>query len=392
MLASRVSQVIFASILAFALLPAQFAVAQTSTCTQLASGPLNLRSGPTTSANVLAVIPAGEVVIFNSQSADWIEVTLDNGLSGWASAEFLGCTTTATTQTETESADTELSDEAESADNEAAQTATTPLFSAICTVDADVNVNLRDAPTLDGNWIATLNGGATAGDLGLDDSGDWRQLELADGSKGWSNAAFLTCVEQEVVAPEVVEPTATPIGANFAGSHGMLCVYAYKDQNGNRMYDAGTEGVPQAVAFTIRDSNVEVAPSAEEGCFTVTSGNHVIDLATSASQQPDEGASWLVSVPVDRKMKLWVSMSEQEIQETISAEEMVQPTAVPEPTAEPINLTFNDYRNAVPMTWWRYIIGSAAGVFILALAALVVKLRGGVGKISDTDVVAMVGE
>lgn len=90
-------------------------------------------------------------------------------------------------------------------------------FSAdVVTATTTVNLHLRSGPGPEYEILATLPAGTVVGFTGFTDaSGDWVQVDAADGPLGWVAAAYLSSVPEGLQVrpadlPEV-EPTAVPM-------------------------------------------------------------------------------------------------------------------------------------------------------------------------------------
>ena len=70
-----------------------------------------------------------------------------------------------------------------------------PFGEDVVTATTTANLNIRNAPSLDGEILTTLPAGTLVGFTGLtDESGDWVQVDAANGPTGWVAAAFLSNV------------------------------------------------------------------------------------------------------------------------------------------------------------------------------------------------------
>jgi uncharacterized protein YraI len=87
----------------------------------------------------------------------------------------------------------------------------------VVTATTTVNLHIRSEPGLEYEILATLPAGTVVGFTGFTDaSGDWVQVDAADGPLGWVAAAYLSNVPEGLQVrpadlPEV-EPTAVPMG------------------------------------------------------------------------------------------------------------------------------------------------------------------------------------
>ncbi len=349
-------------------------------CTQIATSAVNVRRSGSLDAEILTIIQPSETATYLDDQGDWIEIQMENGLTGWTSSQFFLCTGAPQTgsvsqpiEVEDAQSDVASADEIED-DTEATSSV------AQCRTVADIGgLHVRQDPSLEAEIVGRLSGDAVATALTLDESGDWRSLALADGTQGWAATEYLDCSEgagSETVtgATEADGTTDVLAATDTANGTGNLCVFAYPDQNANRLYDADVDGTPIPVAFTVRGGNVAMTPAADLGCFTLPTGNHIIDLATRADQVPDSEGSWLVSIPADNQTQIWIALNAAQFDHVIQ----VTPEAASDDNTtvdNTIDLSLSDYRNAIPTEWWPYVIGGAVVVAIASLAGIVVLIR-----------------
>ncbi|HUN05372.1 MAG TPA: SH3 domain-containing protein [Aggregatilineales bacterium] len=165
-------------------------------------GQVNLRTGPTTDAGVLAEVPAGQTLSVLGQSPDaaWLHVRLDSGLTGWMRRELL--LTELGTITSVYEA--------------------TPLppqrygeLGRIGKVVAAAGVNVRSAPDVTFPAVGSLPDGATVTLLARSPYSPWVKVE-GGGMVGW--LALITVQTQAVIdalpidfnVPPPPEPTRVP--------------------------------------------------------------------------------------------------------------------------------------------------------------------------------------
>jgi uncharacterized protein YgiM (DUF1202 family) len=148
---------------------------------------LHIRSEPSPDAESLAILPTGTVVGFTGltdESSDWVQVDAADGPTGWVWAEFLSDVPDGLTIW---SAD-------EAAEEE--EVAVEPPFGEdVVTATTAVNLHIRSEPNRDAESLAILPAGTVVGFTGLtDESGEWVQVDAADGPTGWVWAEFLSDV------------------------------------------------------------------------------------------------------------------------------------------------------------------------------------------------------
>ncbi len=157
--------------------------------TATTSANLRIRSGPSLDAESLAVLPVGTIVGFTGltdESGDWVQVDAAGGPVGWVWAAFLS---NVPDDLEEWSVD-------EAADAGEEEGADEPPFSAdVVTATTNFNLHIRNRPNRNAQSLAILPAGTVVGFTGLtDESGNWVQVDAANGPVGWVWAAFLSNV------------------------------------------------------------------------------------------------------------------------------------------------------------------------------------------------------
>ena len=178
--------------------PAGIALAQDDTpfsedvVTATTTANLNIRSAPSLDGEILAILPTGTLVGFTGltdESGDWVQVDAANGPTGWVSADFLSNVPDGLTAWSPDGTADDAADDKDDTDD-------TPVFGEdVVTATTTVNLRIRNAPSLDGETLTVLPFGTLVGFTGLtDESGDWVQVDAADGPTGWVAAAYLSNV------------------------------------------------------------------------------------------------------------------------------------------------------------------------------------------------------
>ncbi len=151
---------------------------------------LRIRGGPSTDNETLTILPFGTVVGFTGltdESGDWVQVDAADGPTGWVWASFLSNVPDGLTVWSPDAPADE--DEEEVADEEP------PFGEDVVTATTTFNLHIRSAPSLDAESLTILPAGTVVGFTGLtDESGDWVQVDAADGPTGWVWGAFLSNV------------------------------------------------------------------------------------------------------------------------------------------------------------------------------------------------------
>ncbi len=259
---------------------------------------LNLRDAPGLDGQVLAVLTNGTVVGFTGftdSTGDWVQVDSEGNPVGWVAASFLSNIPAGLQVAPAETDD--------SSDDEAESTEDVPddIFSEdVVTATTIANLNLRDAPGLDGALLETLPFGSVVGFTGfMDATGNWVQVDSEGYPVGWVAVSFLSNV---------------PAGLTVAGAEGGA---DSSDEAGDDA--ASSEELPEDVfsedvvtATTIANLNLRDAPGLDgELLDTLPNGSVVgftgfMDASGDWVQVDAEGypvgwvaASFLSNVPAD---------------------------------------------------------------------------------------------
>src|SRR5690606_20963773 len=130
---------------------------------------------------ILDLLPAGTVVGFTGltdANGEWVQVDAADGPTGWGWAACLSNVPAGLTVWTGDEAAAE--DEATAEEEAAAQES--PFGADVVTATTTRNINIRNAPSLDGDVLALLPAGTVVGFTGLTDaSGQWVQVDAADG-------------------------------------------------------------------------------------------------------------------------------------------------------------------------------------------------------------------
>jgi uncharacterized protein YraI len=201
-------------------LPAQPTALRLSPVEGVTSTQVNVRAEPSTSSNVLGIIPANTKVEITGKDPGehWWQINYPPGVDGkgWVTAQYI--TTTITPEVPS------------IGDNE-----TDPDHGNVAIVQQPINV--RSGPGTSFNSLGTLNPQDVVGLVGKDANGAWLQISFPAGSglegKGWINAAFVQVqgVENLPIVSEtgLIVGTGTPTGIPFTPT--PTVVPAWEDQD-----------------------------------------------------------------------------------------------------------------------------------------------------------------
>ena len=120
---------------------------------------VRVRSAPSTSGNILAHLSFGEAfTVLGERQGDWFQVRLADGTEGYVHADYVSFTVPIQERTGYSSGS---------------------------------NVRVRSTPSTSGNILAHLAFGEAFTVLG-EQQGDWFQVRLADGTKGYVHADYVS--------------------------------------------------------------------------------------------------------------------------------------------------------------------------------------------------------
>jgi len=184
-------------------LPAQPTIAPVEGVT---STQINVRAEPSTSSNVLGIIPANTMVeiIGKDPGENWWQINYPQGVAGkgWITAQYITTTTTPEVPS-------------------IGGAGTDPNNGNVAIIQQQINV--RSGPGTDFNSLGTLNPQDVVVLIGKDANGVWLQIDFPAGAgpngKGWVNAAFVQAqgVENLPIITEtgLIVGTGTPTGIPF---------------------------------------------------------------------------------------------------------------------------------------------------------------------------------
>lgn len=181
-------------------LPAQLLAApqeaQTATAV-VATGALNVRSGPSVQYGVVAVTYQGHVVALLGRNAasTWAKIRLFNGQEGWVNAGFLYPSTPITSLPILDG------------------TTTTPPTTPTGIVNTGA-LNIRSGPGVGYGVVTVVFNGQVLTLLGRNASGSWAQVRTNAGVQGWVNASHINSnvAISSLPVTDATTPAPTAIG------------------------------------------------------------------------------------------------------------------------------------------------------------------------------------
>lgn len=142
----------------------------------IATGALNVRSGPSLAYNPVAVVNQGNVVSLIGRNADstWAKIRLSNGTEGWVNA-----------------AGTYITPSVAISSLPLVAVADAPESSATALVSTGA-LNVRSGPGVTYSVVTVASQGQTVMLLGRNANSSWAKIRLSNGTEGWVNATLLT--------------------------------------------------------------------------------------------------------------------------------------------------------------------------------------------------------
>ena len=136
----------------------------------VATGALNVRSGPGVNYSVLTAVTYGQTVTLlgRNQAATWAQIRLANGTVGWVNASLLQLSVPMNSLPVTDG-------------GAAVATAVVNTYA----------LNVRSGPGVGYGVVAVASQGQHVTLLGRNSAASWAQIRLANGAVGWVNASFL---------------------------------------------------------------------------------------------------------------------------------------------------------------------------------------------------------
>jgi uncharacterized protein YgiM (DUF1202 family)/Tfp pilus assembly protein PilF len=171
---------------------------------------LNVRAKPSAQGEILGYLENGDMMPFMSESGDWYQIEIEEGLSGWVSKKY------STTRDVT----TEASSPAPTEDNMASELSSTDPESSgaregamvVVTVAEDSTLNVRSLPSPSGAVVDMLFGGDKL--PFVKEENGWYQVLFEDETTGWISKKFSVIEGQVPPASPATSPEASmPVSA-----------------------------------------------------------------------------------------------------------------------------------------------------------------------------------
>ena len=169
---------------------------------------LNVRAKPSSQGEILGYLENGDMMPFMSESGDWYQIEIEEGLSGWISKKY-STTRDVTSEASLPVPEDDMTSELSSLQPEQQQSsgATTGAM-VLVTVSEDSTLNVRSLPSSSGAVVDMLFGGDKL-PLVKEENG-WYQVQFEDETTGWISKKFSVLVGGTPVAASQALPVPVP--------------------------------------------------------------------------------------------------------------------------------------------------------------------------------------
>ncbi|MDB0440529.1 ligand-binding protein SH3 [Clostridioides difficile] len=150
------------------------------------SSRLNIRSGAGTNYSLVGKANNGEVVKLLEQSNGWYKIKLSNGVTGWASSQYISKTSEDVGTNDSNSSNTNNNNN----NTDKNQSSEVSLEGKNGKVTSTVSLNVRSGPGTSYSVIGKLNGGDVV-ELKAKSNG-WYKVKLSNGTTGWVSSSYIS--------------------------------------------------------------------------------------------------------------------------------------------------------------------------------------------------------
>lgn len=150
--------------------PAPAPTSPTGVTAVVATGSLNVRSGPGVAYSILTAVNQGTTLAVTGRNAaySWVQVTTPNNLTGWVSAGLVNI----------------------NGDTTSLPIVDVPTQTATATINTGA-LNVRSGPSINNGVTAVVTQGTVVGLIGRNSDTSWVQVRLNNGHVGWINATYI---------------------------------------------------------------------------------------------------------------------------------------------------------------------------------------------------------
>jgi uncharacterized protein YgiM (DUF1202 family) len=163
-------------------------------------GTLNVRANPSTQGKILGYLENGDTMPLVSESGNWYQIEIEEGLSGWVSKKY--STLRNVTEASLPAPDEDMTSELSPLQPDQTQSSGAMV---LVTVGEDATLNVRSLPSSDGAVVDMLFGGDR---LPLvKEEGEWYQVSFEDETTGWISKKYSVL---EGGDPKAISPAPAP--------------------------------------------------------------------------------------------------------------------------------------------------------------------------------------
>ena len=168
---------------------------------------LNVRAKPSSQGEILGYLENGDMMPFMSESGDWYQIEIEEGMSGWVSNKYSTTRDVAAEASSPAPKEDDMASELSSLDPESAGAREGAIV--VVTVAEDSTLNVRSLPSPTGAVVDMLFGGDKL-PLVKEENG-WYQVLFEDETTGWISKKF-SAIEGEAptASPEASLPVTAP--------------------------------------------------------------------------------------------------------------------------------------------------------------------------------------
>jgi len=149
---------------------------------------LNVRAKPSTQGEILGYLENGDMMPFMSESGDWYQIEIEEGLSGWISKSY-ATTRSVTSEASLPEPEDDMTSELSSLEPEQQQSSGAMAGTMVLvTVSEDSTLNVRSLPSASGAVVDMLFGGDKL--PFVKEENGWYQVQFEDETTGWISKKF----------------------------------------------------------------------------------------------------------------------------------------------------------------------------------------------------------
>ncbi|MEM9630014.1 MAG: caspase family protein [Pseudomonadota bacterium] len=212
---------------------------------------LSLRTGPSTRYQEIARLRENTPLTILGRSGSWLNVALQNGRSGWAYSKYIAATPNYP------SASTPQAPPVAAPTPSASVRAISPPRQGVVgdlSSSGDTYLSLRSGAGTSSPEIARLLAGTSVRMLAQ--QGDWFEVELLNGMRGWAYGRYIDAAKQQPASAEV--PTIGPDPNSASNAENETTASA--PETGPKLPDLSTLPEGKRVALILGNSAYEYAP------------------------------------------------------------------------------------------------------------------------------------